>query len=85
MEDGAADEKCGDTSSARVDDNPMRRTSFGDQELTESSALTKCSDDALATKAPKRKPRLSFVEMRMLTPATGGLLHAGSAYKTQGI
>ena len=85
MEGGVADEKLRDISSARVGDDPMSRTSFGDQEYTEPSALTKCSDDALVDKGTEApKPRLSLVEMRMLTPAAGDLLHAGSAYKTQG-
>ena len=62
----------------------MSRTSFGDQEFTEPSALTKCSTDALDNKdAEAPNPRLSSVKIRMLIPAAGGLLHAGSADKTQ--
>ena len=50
--EGAAadDEKNEDISSAREDDDPMRLTSFGDQEFTEPSALSEYSDDALVDK-----------------------------------
>ena len=61
----------------------MSRTSFGNKELTEPSASVESNGDALVnegTEAPK--PRLSFVEMCMLTLVISGLLHAGSAYKT---
>ena len=81
-EDAVADDKQkGDiTSSARVDDDPMSWTSFGD--TAEPLGLTKCSDDALVNKgAEVPKSRLSPVEMCTSTPA-GGLLHAGSPFTT---
>ena len=63
MEGAAADyKKHGDISSARVDDDPMRLTSFSDQESTEPPALSECSDGALVdegAEAPKRQSRFS--------------------------
>ena len=56
----ADDEKNEDISSARVDDDPMRLTSFGDQEFTEPSALSEFSDDTLVDKgAEEPTSRLS--------------------------
>ena len=80
MKDAAADdEKYRDISSARVDNDPMRLTSFRDQESTEPSALSEYSDDALVDEGAKApKSRLALVTMRKSTPA-GGLLDAGSA------
>ena len=80
MEGAAADnEKYGDISSARVNDDPMRLTSFDDQETTEPPALSECSDDALVDECLEAlKPRLSSVKMRKSTPS-GGLQDAGSA------
>ena len=50
--------------------------------FTEASAPVKCNGNALVdVGAEAPRPRLSPVEMRMLTPA-GGLLHAGSASAT---
>ena len=75
----ADDEKYRDISSAWVDDDPMRLTSFRNQESTETSALSKKSDDALVDEGAKApKSRLSLVTMRKSTPA-GGSLDAGSA------
>ena len=72
-----------DTSSAWVDDNPMNRTSFGCS--AKPVAPKKSIDGALVDEgAEVPKPRLSHVEMRMLTLAAGGLLHAGSASTKQG-
>ena len=85
IDDGVTDEKTGNISSARVDDETMSHTSSGNLEFTEPSAITKCSYDALVDKgAEAPKPRHSPMEMCMLTPTAGGVLHAGSAYKTQG-
>ena len=81
MEGTAADdEKYGDISSARVDDDLMRLISFGGQNLTEPSvAFTVSNDGALVVEGVEApKPRLLPVKMRMLTP-TSGLLHTGSA------
>ena len=83
-EDFAQDGRLGDISSDRVHD-PMRLTSFGDQDYTEPPALP-CRDDALVNQGHEvAKPCLSPVEMRKLTSA-GGLLHAGagSTIITQG-
>ena len=77
----APDERYRDLSSVRIAD-PMSQASFGDEEFTEPSALTKCSDGALVdegTKAPK--PRLSFGEKRTSTHV-GGVLQAGLASTT---
>ena len=75
----ADDEKYRDISSARVDDDSMRLTSFRDQEFTEPSALSKYSDDALVDEGAKApKSRLSLVTIRKSTPA-GGLLDADSS------
>ena len=76
----ADDEKYGDISSARVDDDIMRFISFGDQKLTEPSvAFTVSNHGALVDDgAEAPKPRRLPVKMRMLTP-TSGLLHTGSA------
>ena len=77
-EDAVADRaKQGDNnSSARVDHDPMRLTSFGD-DSTEPPALP-CRDDALVDQgAEAPKPCLSPGEMRMTTTA-GGLLPAGT-------
>ena len=77
-EDAAPDERY-----PRVDDDPMSQTNFSDS--PKSSTPEKTIGDALVDKgAEAPKPRLSPVEMRMLIPATGGLLHAGSTYKTEG-
>ena len=88
MEGVVADnEKYEDISSARVDDDPMRLTSFGDQESTESLALSECRDDALVDEGAEG-PRLHFspVKIRKST-SVGSLLHAGSASacKAQGV
>ena len=65
-EGAAADRaKHGDTSSARVDHEPMRRASFGEEDSTEPPALPICKDDALVGEgfeAPK--PCLSPGKMR---------------------
>ena len=83
LEDDVADEKFGKMLSARSDDKPISRISFGEQEFTEPSALTKCSDDTLINKSAEApKPHLSPVEMYMLTSTAGDLLHTSSAYKT---
>ena len=83
MESAASsDERFGDISLIRVNDEPMNQTSLGG--VTGPSALTIFSDDTLAdegTEAPK--PRLSPVEMRTST-TTGDLQHAGSASITLG-
>ena len=75
VEGAASDARCGDVSSARIDDDLLSRTSFGDKELTKPSGVVMSSAHALV-EAPK--PRLSPVEMITPTPA-GGSLHAGSA------
>ena len=76
-EDFAPDGRLGDISSDRVHD-PMRLTSFGDQEYIKPPALP-CRDDALVNQGHEVPiPCLSPVEMRKSTPA-GGLLHADSA------
>ena len=83
-ENATPDERLGDILSAWVDDYPMSRPSFGDP-AGPSLPPVKSIGHALVnegTEAPK--PRLSAGEMRMLTPATGGLLHAGTASTTQG-
>ena len=60
----------------------MSRTSFGDEEFTEPSALTKCSNDALVDEGVEApKPRLSPVEIRTPTPPDG-LLPAESTPTT---
>ena len=56
-EDFAQDGRLGDISSGRVHD-PMRLTSFGDQDYTEPPALP-CRDDALVNKAMKWRSRVS--------------------------
>ena len=60
-EDFAPDGKLGDIASDRVLDDPMRSTSFGDQECTEPPALSEfISDDALVNQdAEAPKPCLS--------------------------
>ena len=76
-EDSAQDGRLGDISSDRVHD-PMRLTSFGDQDYTKPPALPR-RDDALVNQGHEvAKPCLSPVEMRKSTPA-GSLLHAGAA------
>ena len=83
-EDFAKDGRLGDISSDQVHD-PIRLTSFGDQDYTEPPSLS-CRDDALVNQGHEvAKPCLSPVEMRKSTPA-GSLLHAGAAStsKTQG-
>ena len=83
MESTAADdERYGDISSARVDDDRIRLTSFGDEKFTKrSSAAEKGIGDALVDEgAEAPKPCLSPVEMRMLIPAAGGLLPTDSAF-----
>ena len=76
-EDFAQDGRLGDISSDRVHD-PMRLTSFGDQDYTEPPARP-CRDDALVNQGHEvAKPCLSPVEMRNSTSA-GSLLHAGAA------
>ena len=85
MEGAAADdEKYGDLASVRVDDDPMRLTSFGNQEFTElSPASEKGIGDALVNEgAEVPKPYLSPVEVRILTSAAGDSLPAGSALTT---
>ena len=79
-EGAAADEeKYGDISSSRVDDDPMHLTSFDD--LAQSSGLPVCRDDALVNEgAEALKPDLSLVEMRAST-LTGRRL---SLYNTEG-
>ena len=76
-EDFAPNGRLGDISYDRVYD-PMRLTSFGEQEHIELPALP-CRDDAPVNQGHEvAKPCLSPVEMRKSTPG-GGLLHAGSA------
>ena len=82
--DFAQDWRLGDISSDRVDD-PMRLTSFGDQDYTEPPAFP-CRDDVLVNQGHEvAKPCLSPVEIRKSTFA-GSLIHAGttSITKTQG-
>ena len=68
----------GDNSSAQVDTDLIRLTSFGD-DFTGLSALPCLRNDALVDNgAAVPKPRLSPAEIRTLT-ATGGLLPAGKA------
>ena len=83
-EDFAQDGRLGDISSDRVHD-PMRLTSFGDEDYTEPPALP-CRDDALVNQGHEvAKPCLSPVEIRKSTSA-GSFLLAGatSTTKTQG-
>ena len=83
-EDFAQDGILGDISSDRVHD-PMRLTSFGDEDYTEPPALP-CRDDALVNQGHEvAKPCLSPMEIRKSTSA-GSFLHAGanSTTKTQG-
>ena len=82
-EDFAQDRRLGDISSDRVHD-PMRLTSFGDQDYTEPPALP-CRDDALINQGHEvAKPCLSPEEIRKSTSA-GSLIHAGAtSTKTQG-
>ena len=76
MKDFAPDRSLGDISFDRGHD-PMRFTSFGDQECIEPPALP-YKNDALVNQGPEvPKPCLSPVRMRKSTP-NGGLLHAGS-------
>ena len=71
------DGRLGDISSDRVHD-PMRLTSFGDQDYTKPPALP-CRDNALVNQGQEMaKPCLSPVEIRKSTPA-GSSLHAGAA------
>ena len=77
LEDFAQDGRLGGISSDRAHD-PMRLTSFGDQDYIEPPALP-CRDDALVNQGQKMaKPCLSLVKIRKSTPA-GSLLHAGAA------
>ena len=81
----ADDEKHGDISFGRVDDDPMRLTTFGVQESIGTPALSECSNNALVDEgAEASKPRFLCKKVRKSTLA-GGLLHAGSAstYKAQ--
>ena len=69
-EDFAQDGRLEYISSDRVHD-PMRLTSFGEQDYTEPPALP-CRDDALVNQGQEvAKPCLSPVEMRKSTPAGG--------------
>ena len=81
-EDVATYERLEDIPSVRVDD-PMSQTSSSDPaKLLE--APEKSIGDALVDEgAEASEPSLSLVKMRTSTPSTGGLLHAGSPYKTQ--
>ena len=77
--EGAAvdDQKSGDISSARVDDNPTTLTSFGN--LPKPPALTEFIHNALVDEgAEAPKSCVSTVEMRTSKP-TAGLLFASSA------
>ena len=77
MEDFARDERLGDIFSDRAND-PMRLTSFGDQDYTEPPALP-CRNEALVNEGHEvAKPCLTPLEMRKSTSA-GCLLHAGTA------
>ena len=83
-EDFAQDRRLGDISSDRVHD-PMRLTSFGDQDCNEPPALH-CRDDALVNQGHEvAKPCLSPEEIRKSTSA-GSLIHASATCttKTQG-
>ena len=84
--EGAAadDEKYGEISSARVDDDPMRLTSFGDQEFTEPSLAPEkdIGDVPVDEGAEAPKPHLPPVEMRMLISTASGLLLTGTASTT---
>ena len=82
MEGAVADRaKHGDTSSARVDHDPMRLTSFDDNSV-EPPAFPVCRDDAPVNEgAQVRKPCLSPGEMRTTTTA-GGLLLTHTASTT---
>ena len=74
--------KHGDTSSARVDHDPMCQTSFSEEEGTEPPALPICRNNALVDEgAEVPNPRLSPEEMRMSISA-GGLLLADTASTT---
>ena len=78
--EGAAEdeEKHGDISSSRVDEDSMHLTSFDD--LAEPLALPICRVDALVNKGVKApKPCLSPVKMRT-SPSASGLLPTGSAF-----
>ena len=75
-EDFAQDGRLGDISSDRVHD-PMRLTSFGDQDYTDPPALP-CRDDALVNQGHEvAKPCLSPAGIRKSSSA-GSLLHAGA-------
>ena len=78
------DKKYGDILSARVDDDPMRFISFGDQEFIELSTDTeKVIGDALVDEgAEAPKPCLLPVEVRRLIFAADGLLPTCSTSKT---
>ena len=82
--EGAAadDDKYGDTSSARVDDDSIRLTSFGDQEFSNPLLAPKKSiGDALANEgAAVPKPHFPPVEVSMLTSAAGGFCSLHSLY-----
>ena len=78
------DKKCGNISSARVDDDPLRLTSLGD-ESAKPLALEKGIGDSLVdegTEAPMAHLHLPPVKVRMLTSAAGGLLLTGTAATT---
>ena len=62
-------------------DGPTSSISLG--KIAEPPALSICRNDALVIKgAEMPKPRLSPVEVRMLSSATGGLLPAGTTSTT---
>ena len=74
--------KHGGTSSARVDHDPMRQTSFGEENSTEPPAFPICRDDALVDEGAKA-PKLCLLpgEMHTSTPVNGSLL-AGTTSTT---
>ena len=75
------EEKYGDISSARVDDNPTTLTNFANK--VEPLAPEKGIGNALVnegTEAPKT--HLPPVEVRMLTSTAGGLVLAGTVFTT---
>ena len=68
-----------DISSVQVDGNPMSQTNFGNS-AKPSEAPGKSIGDAFMNEGTEaQKPCLSHVEMRMLTPAAGGLMNTDSA------
>jgi hypothetical protein len=83
-EDFAPDGILGDILSVQIHNNPISQTSFDDS-TEPPEAPGKTIGDALIDKSAEvPKPRRSPLEIRVLIPPAGGLLHAGSTIKHKG-